>query len=136
MEKIIFDKPFLTIVADDEKKLIHLRWINFAQSHEFREGLNFALDYVSKNKIKRWLANLRDMSIIKEADRIWTNEEWFPNLAKTELKRMAILVSMDYLNQSAVTRIMNKAEEEQLIRFETEYFNDIDRAKEWLMKDQ
>jgi|SRR6185436_6518384 len=134
MEKVIFEKPFLKIVADDDKKFIHLRWINFAQSAEFREGLNFALDYVRKNKIKRWLANLRDMSIIKEADRDWTNDEWFPELAKTDLKRMAILVSMDYLNQSAVTRIMNKAEEDKFILFETEYFNDIDRAKEWLME--
>ncbi|HKR06423.1 MAG TPA: STAS/SEC14 domain-containing protein [Bacteroidia bacterium] len=133
MEKVIFEKPFLKIVADDDKELIHLRWINFAQSDEFREGLNFALDYVRKNKIKRWLANLRDMSIIKEADRDWTNNEWFPEVAKTDLKRMAILVSLDFLNQSAVTRIMNKAE--QVIRFETEYFNDIDRAREWLMKE-
>jgi hypothetical protein len=133
MEKIIFDKPFLKIVADDEKKLIHLRWINFAPSAEFREGLSFALEYVRKNKIKRWLANLREMSIIKESDRVWTNEEWFPELAKTGLKRMAILVSMDYLNQSSVTRIMNKAEE--VIQFETEYFNDIDRARNWLMEE-
>src|ERR1041384_7310187 len=118
MEKIIFDKPFLKIIADDEKKLIHLRWINFAHSDEFREGLNFALDYVRKNKIKRWLANLRDMSIIKEGDQKWTNEEWFPELANTELKRMAILVSMDFLNQSAVTRMMNKAENEKLVRSE------------------
>ncbi|MEO5569528.1 MAG: STAS/SEC14 domain-containing protein [Bacteroidia bacterium] len=133
MEKVIFEKPFLKIVADDEKKLIHLRWINYAQSADFREGLNFALEYVRKHKVKRWLANLRDMSIIKEADRNWTNEEWFPELAKTELKRMAILVSMDFLNQSAVTRIMNKAEE--VIRFETEYFNDIDRARDWLLEE-
>ncbi|MEP7170706.1 MAG: STAS/SEC14 domain-containing protein [Bacteroidota bacterium] len=133
MEKIIFDKPFLKIVADDDKKLIHLRWINFAQSSEFREGLNFALDYVSKNKTNRWLANLRDMSIMKEADRDWTNNEWFPQLAKTGLGKMAILVSLDYLNQSAVTRIMDKAEE--IIGFETEYFNDIDRARDWLMKE-
>ena len=134
MEKVIFEKQFLTISADEEKKLINLRWINFANSEEFREGLSFALDYVKKNKIKRWLANLRDMSIIKEADRNWTNNEWFPKLAKTNLKRMAIIVSHDYLNQSAVTRIMNKAEE--VIGFETEYFNDIDRAKEWLMKEE
>jgi hypothetical protein len=135
MDKVIFEKPFLKIIADDDKKFIHLRWINFAQSDEFREGLTFALDYVSKNKIKRWLANLRDMSIIKEADRDWTNNEWFPELAKTQLKRMAIIISHDYLNQTAVNRIMSKAGEEQFIRFQTEYFNDIDRALEWLMQE-
>ena len=132
MEKIIFDKPFLKIISDAEKELIHLRWINYSQSEEFREGLMFALDYVNKHKIKRWLANLRDMSIIKESDRTWTNEVWFPEIAKTELKKMAILVSMDFLNQSSVTRIMNKAEE--VIQFKTEYFNDIDRARDWLME--
>ena len=134
MEKVIFDKPFLKIVADDDKKLIHLRWIGFSNSTEFREGLNFALEYVRKNKVKRWLANLRDMSIIKETDRDWTNNEWFPELAKTGLEKMAIIVSMDYLNQSSVTRIMNKAEE--IIQFQTENFNDIERARDWLMKEK
>jgi hypothetical protein len=133
MEKIIFEKPFLKIVTDEEKQLIHLRWIGFSNSDQFREGLNFALDYVRKNKVKRWLANLRDMSIIKETDRDWTNNEWFPELAKTGLKKMAIIVSMDYLNQSSVTRIMNKAE--QVIHFQTENFNDMDRARDWLMKE-
>ena len=135
MEKIIFDKPFLTILADDEFKQIHLRWKKFANSDEFREGLSFALDYVKKHNVKKWLANLRDMSIIKETDRDWVNNIWFPLLSKTNLERMAILVSQDYFNQSAVTRIMNKAEEDQLLRFPTEYFNDIDRARAWLLKD-
>lgn len=132
MEKIIFDKPFLTVAADDEHFLINLRWKNFATSDEFREGLSFGLEYVKAHQTRRWLANLRDMSIIKEADRLWTNNEWFPALAKTSLKRMAIIVSLDYLNQSSVNRIMHKAEE--VIGFETEYFNDFDRAKEWLMQ--
>jgi hypothetical protein len=135
MEKIIFDKSFLTIFADDEIKQIHLRWKKFANSDEFREGLNFAYEYVKNNNIKKWLANLRDMSIIKEADRDWVNNEWFPLMAKTGLERMAIIISHDYFNQSAITRIMNKAEEEQHLRYATEYFNDIDRARAWLLKD-
>lgn len=133
MEKLIFQKPFLDIFADKDKKLIHLKWKNFAASDEFRQGLNFGLEYVKNNNVESWLANLRDMSIIKEADRDWTNKEWFPLIAKTNLKKMAIIVSHDYFNQSAVTRIMNKAGE--VIGFQTEYFNDIDRAREWLMKE-
>lgn len=132
MEKIIFDKHYLTIFADEEEKEIHLRWKAFANSDELRESLNFALEYVKVHHIKRWLGNLRNMSVIKEADRSWINNEWFPQLANTGLNKMAIIISLDYFNQSAVNRIMDKAE--PIIPFETEYFNDMEKAREWLNK--
>lgn len=132
MEKGIFDKPFLTIYYDDEHKLIHLRWKKLASSDEFREALNFALASVEERKIERWLANLRDMSVIKEADRKWTNDEWFPKLVKSGLRRMAIVNSLDYLNQSSVTKIMTHAG--KIINFETQYFTDIVQAKKWLLE--
>ena len=131
MEKAIFDKPFLIITHDDEHKLIHLRWKQLATSEEFRGALNYALSVVMEKKVERWLANLRDMSIIREADRKWTNDEWFPKLVKTKLRKLAIVNSLDYLNQSSVTKIMTHAG--NIINFETNYFTDVNAAKEWLL---
>ncbi|MFI5218968.1 MAG: STAS/SEC14 domain-containing protein [Bacteroidia bacterium] len=131
MEKLIFDKSYLSIFYDDDEKLIHLRWKKLATPEEFREGLNFALSKVVENKIERWLANLRDMSVIREAERKWTNEEWFPRLVKTGLRKMAIVNSLDYLNQSSVTKIMTHAG--NIINFETHYFTDAENARAWLV---
>ena len=43
-----------------------------------------------------------------------------------------MVISLDYFNQSAVNRIMTKAE--KLISFETEYFDDVEKARDWLKK--
>lgn len=131
MEKELYNKDYLTIFADDGLKLIHLQWKKLASSEEFREGLNFALAHVLKNNTELWLANLRNMSVIREMDREWTNQQWFPRIIKSKLRKMAIVNSLDYFNQSAVQKIMTKAD--PIIRFETQYFEDKNKAKEWLL---
>ena len=131
MKKVIFDKPYLVIYSDEEMTIIHLQWKKLATSEEFRLALDFAYDYVLKNGIKFWLANLKNMSVIKEADQRWTNQIWFPKISKTKIEKMAIVNSLDYFNQSAVQKIMIKAD--PIIGFETKYFNDLDEARNWLL---
>lgn len=131
-ERILFDKEFLLITHEKENSLIHLRWKRYATTEEFREGLNAGLNFVNELKIKRWLANLKNMSVIKEADRNWTNEEWFPKLYKTSLKKMAIVHSQDVFNNLAVSKIMSEAKAERF--FTVAYFRDAVEAHLWLME--
>ncbi len=129
-ERILFDKEFLLITHEKENRLIQLRWKRYANSEEFREGLMAGLKYVNDLKIERWLANLKNMSVIKEADRIWTNEEWFPQLYKTNLKKMAIVHSQDVFNNLSVNKIMSEAKAERF--FTVAYFREVDEAHRWL----
>ncbi|MBL7928849.1 MAG: hypothetical protein JNL47_05165 [Bacteroidia bacterium] len=132
-EQVLFDKEFLLISHEKENRLIHLRWKRFATTEEFREGLNAGLKFVMEFKIERWLANLKNMSVIKDADRSWTNEEWFPQLYKTNLKKMAIVHSQDVFNNLAVSKIMSEAKAERF--FTVAYFHDVDEARHWLTED-
>lgn len=131
MEKQIFDQPYLSVFFEEEKSMIHLRWKKLASPDEYRTGLEFALEMVKTHHIRLWLANLREMSVIREAERNWTNETWFPKLTQTSLKKLAIINSMDYFNQSSVSKIMNRAQ--PILSFETRYFNDLDEARNWLL---
>lgn len=105
---MLFNKDFLLITYEKENDLIHLRWKRFAKTEEFREGLNTALKYVIDLKIERWLANLKYMGVIKDADRNWTNQEWFPQQYKTNLKKMAIIHSNNVFNNLAVKKSCRK----------------------------
>lgn len=131
-ERILFDKEFLLITHETENRLIHLRWKRFATSEEFREGLNAGLKFVIELKIERWLANLKNMSVIKDADRNWTNQEWFPELYKTNLKKMAIVHSQDVFNKLAVSKIMSEARAERF--FTVAYFSNANEAHHWLIE--
>jgi hypothetical protein len=130
--QILFDKEFLLIIYEKKNSLIHLRWKRYATSEEFQEGLNAGLHWVLEYKIERWLANLKNMSVIKDSDRNWTNNEWFPQLYKTSLKKMAIVHSQDVFNNLSVSKIMAEARAERF--FTVAYFHDAEEAHQWLLE--
>jgi hypothetical protein len=132
IDDVVFDKTFLTIYYLADERLIHLQWKGYTTSDQFREGLNVALDLVREHRIENWLGNLKLMQVILSSDEEWTNTEWYPQIAQTALKRMAIVTSLDFFNNSTVKRIVEKAE--PTINFETRYFVDVKDAHDWLTK--
>ncbi|MBL0034736.1 MAG: STAS/SEC14 domain-containing protein [Flavobacteriales bacterium] len=122
---------YVTVTADKEDRLIRLKWSGYAPSTEYRGILEDARMNVGLHQLERWLADLRGMNAILRQDEQWTVNEWFPTLAKTGLKRMAILMSSDYFNQMSVDRIMQAATPE--MPFEVAYFDDAEGALAWLL---
>lgn len=131
VKDVLFDSDSLAIYFEAESKLIHLKWKGFASSDNFRDGLNFALAVVKEHQVENWLGNLKLMESILPADEEWTTKVWYPKIAETTLKKMAIVTSLDYFNNTAVKRIVSTSE--PVINFETRYFIDIVPAKEWLI---
>lgn len=122
---------YVTVTADKEDRLIRLKWSGYAPSTEYRGILEDARMNVGLHQLERWLADLRGMNAILRQDEQWTVNEWFPTLAKTGLKRMAILMSSDYFNQMSVDRIMQASTPE--MPFEVAYFDDAEGARAWLL---
>ncbi|MBK9286366.1 MAG: STAS/SEC14 domain-containing protein [Flavobacteriales bacterium] len=122
---------YVTVTADKEDRLIRLKWSGYAPSTEYRGILEDARMNVGLHQLERWLADLRGMNAILRQDEQWTVNEWFPTLAKTGLKRMAILMSSDYFNQMSVDRIMQASTPE--MPFEVAYFDDAEGALAWLL---
>jgi hypothetical protein len=129
-EETVFDEPFLHIGYRKAGELLVLRWRGYAPSADYRRGLDFALDFALGQGVKRWLADLRHMGPILQADERWTNQTWFPQLASGELERMAILRSNDYFNQQSVDRIMQRSMD--VVDFEVGWFGDEQEAMRWL----
>lgn len=130
IEDVLFDKSFLTIFYKPEDKLVHLKWKGFASTEQYREGLNFALEIVKEHDIENWLGDLKLMEIILPQDEDWATEIWYPLIAKTGLKKMGIVTSLDFLNNATVKRIVNSTSEST--GFETRFFVDVEEARHWL----
>jgi hypothetical protein len=122
---------YVTMQAMPSDRMITLSWSGYAPSAAYRSILNEALDNVQALGLLRWLADLRQMDAIMQQDEQWTTNDWFPRLAGTGLKRMAILTSSDYFNRMSVDRIMTAATEEMPLV--VAYFEDMDKAKAWLL---
>ena len=128
---ILYDRDFLCISHEPEHKLIHLRWKGYASTENLRDALNFAVEAIKEHDIELWLGNLKLMEAINPVDIDWTTDIWYPKLSVTRLKKMALVTSLDYFNNTAVKRIVNTVED--VTNFETRYFVDAAPAKEWLL---
>lgn len=122
---------YVTVESETEQGLITLTWTGFAPSPVFRSILEDALLNVRLHKLSFWLADLRQMNAILRQDEQWSANDWFPRLANSGLKRMAILTSSDYFNQMSVERIMSHAS--PVLPFEVGYFDDLGAARGWLL---
>jgi hypothetical protein len=111
--------------------MITLTWTGYAPSSAYRAILDEALANVKALDLQRWLADLQGMDAIMQMDEQWTVNDWFPRLAKSGLKRMAILTSADYFNRMSVDRIMTAGTAEMPL--DVAYFEDVEKAKVWLL---
>jgi hypothetical protein len=127
---VVFDNGYLTIYLHPDKKQIHLKWKGFATSAQFREGLRVALELVREKEVEYWLGDLKFMEVILPQDEEWATTIWFPAIAATGLKKMAIITSLDFLNNSAVKRMVTASAPHNT--YETRYFVDAGEAASWL----
>lgn len=128
-DTIILEEPFLRMGYSATDSLIQLRWLGHARSEEYRSALERAVEFVAKNNVRFWIADLRKMTVILQDDETWANEVWFPQLFKTGLEKMAILESEDYFNKTSVQRSFTALKGQ--ISFEVAWFPSYLQAIDW-----
>ena len=128
---VLYDEPFLRITHDPILRSIRLKWNGHARSDQYRQGLMIALEFIETHgEVHFWIADLRDMTAILQADEKWANETWFPRLFNTGLQRMAIIASKDYFNQTSVERSFTAVHGQ--LTFEVAWFRSSGEAMEWI----
>ncbi len=132
-DQIIREDEHVVVMLNTRENLIRLTWRGYAPSPVFRSILEDALSNVKLHDLQFWLADLREMAAILRQDETWTVNDWFPRIATSGLRRMAILMSDDFFNVSSVDRIMDGAAPK--IQFEVRYFRTPEEAMGWFVED-
>ena len=107
------------------------KWTGYVPSATYRQIMDESIQHAIAHDARRWFNDLREMAAILQPDELWTMEDWFPRLARTQVGRMAFLMSKDYFNQMSVDRIMNVGT--VVMPLEVGYFADLDEARTWLL---
>lgn len=128
---IVRKDAYVTMLVSPGERMIVLTWTGYAPSSTYRSILEDAQQHVRAGDLKRWLADLRYMDAILMQDEHWTVNDWFRRLATSGLKRMAIITSSSYFNRMSVDRIMTASSRD--LPFETAYFDDVEKARAWLL---
>jgi hypothetical protein len=127
---IYFKEEFSTIYLDEENKIIHLEWYGPMLSRHYRETLTLALDLVEDKKLTKLLVNMKDMHRIQIQDAEWRENIWFPKFIKSNIKKIAVIVSDDYFNELTLKEAILGVDVNSKIQ--RRRFPDVISADTWL----
>lgn len=126
---IIYRTSFIQLHHDPVGATLETEWLDFANSEQLRAALVEALRLGRQHRVRGWIGNNMLMRTIRPADQEWISQTWFPEFARLEVKRLAVVVSQDSLNQMGISNIMQKATDHT--PFDTQHFSDIEDARRW-----
>jgi hypothetical protein len=130
-----FEKSFVVINWNDDKKIVELTWKGFASSEEYREAQLQALDVIKEKKSKLMLMDARTIKVIMPEDQAWALDVWGPKFAMTGAKKLAAVIP-----ESAVARMNANSMEKKMdpnqaaTPFDYQSFGSVLEAQDWLIR--
>lgn len=124
------DAPYVNVLTDTLRGSIIIRWKNYAPSGTYRATLNMACELINEHKLHYFLTDQRRRGAILNADEHWLATDWSPRMARTTLKRAAIVQSTDFFNHTAIDRVVRTVL--PVIPYPIKYFKTMEEAEEWL----
>lgn len=124
-----YDSTFATIYWNTRLSCVQTHWKGFAEGTSLRETMAKGLELLQSKKSALWLADLRKLGVIGQADQEWISQEWFPRAIKVGLRKRVVVLPEKTIGRMAVTRIVEKINNVEL---ETASFKELEEAYQWL----
>jgi hypothetical protein len=124
-----YDSSFLTAQYDERLDAVVMKWHDFAEGDDFREGLDAGLELIQEKEASNWLADLRKMGTVSGDDQEWSNNDWFPRAMETALTHMAIVQPENVVADMSVENIMQEVGDGDIT---THHFDNRPEAERWL----
>jgi hypothetical protein len=106
-------------------------FVGYLSPDEFKTMANQLLNILETKRIKKQLNNVKKMKVLKPEIQEWLNDVWFPKAQKAGLKHFAFVVPDDIFGKASMDGANRKADE--TFGVEIQYFNDMEKAKSWLV---
>ncbi|ESP87800.1 STAS/SEC14 domain-containing protein [Candidatus Halobonum tyrrellensis] len=123
-----YESDVVTVEWNESLGAVVMNWHAFASGEKYREGLNEGLELVEREGARNWLADLRELGTVPEADSQWTQEEWHPRAFRSSLSNMAVVQPESVVANMSVEDLVDEVGENTTSRI----FDNRDDAFEWL----
>lgn len=123
-----YESDELVVEWDPAAEAVVMNWLDFASGDAYRTGLNEGLELVERENARNWLADLRELGTVPEADREWTHDEWHPRAFRSSLSNMAVVQPESVVANMSVEDLVSELGENTASRV----FDNRDDASEWL----
>jgi hypothetical protein len=102
-----------------------------ASSQEFRDGMEMCLHALEVTQATQLLMDLRKMRLVLVDDERWLAQDLLPRLAKTALKRMAVVTPENALAALIVADLAKP----RPTGAESKHCETVEEARKWLSRD-
>jgi ubiquinone/menaquinone biosynthesis C-methylase UbiE len=126
-----FNTPHVKIEYHEETHILHLTWVSFTPTKEYREALEQALKLMQKHHVNHWIFDQRNAEVISPQDQKWVVEDWTPRVVRSVGKnnKSAVILAKNIFGELSIKNLVDTTSEV----VETKYFQEIESAKKWLL---
>ena len=131
----IYESDFQRYKLDSSNHFLQADW--FAKSEEmsdqdFKNEMEKELEYVEKFQIKHYLIDTLNFRFIINPDlQSWADTYVNTKLDELGLKKLAYVVSQDYIAHLSITQTMSESVKQN---YQTNFFASLEEAEAWLSK--
>ena len=128
-----YDDVFIIISWVVEWQCVAVTWKKFAEGENYRYCLNKILELFQLKASTRLLSDSRLQGVITNEDRVWTNQEWGPQLAKVGMRKSAVVIPEKATSQMSLNRMVrNRTANIEISQIA--FFSSIEEASVWLLQ--
>lgn len=125
--KEIKDNEFVSLLYDEESKVLIQIWKGFVPSKIFREAIDESVAFSEKRPVKGILSNTIDQGVVSSDDTKYAVDT-IPTLHKNGVQAMAFVIPENIFTKMS----LKKFEKSSMLNI-TQYFMSIESAMEWIM---
>ena len=122
------DKPYSYIEHDPVSGCTVHTWKGYFLEDEYREAMGRCLLCMNQTGAKSLIINLQAANHEYWNENAWTAEQWFPELIRTDLNKLAIVVG----DSPSAATFFFQADSDRLVA--SRYFNRLEDAHEWIAR--
>ena len=126
-----YQKNCCKIYFDDECKTVVIQWFGFAESYQFREACNEALNLLAEMKTKFMIADNSEAKVLSTDDQKWMIDDWFHRAYQSGYRVSAVIAAKNIFRELALSNIINHLDKD---KFTIQYFDNMSDAKNWIKK--
>jgi hypothetical protein len=100
---------------------------------EFRENMERLLALFQEKKARKCLADMSKLGVISPENLAWSETDWWPRCRKTQMKIFAMVLPKSLAAHMAFDKATKKWDTDAWGQVRA-FFANVERAREWLLK--
>lgn len=110
MSKAAVFKESYCEITELENGILRAQWSGFLKPEDVRKGCSFMTQLIKSKNYEVHLSDHRNLKVLSKEVQEYLVMEWFPEVEKLGLKKVAALVSPDVFARATVEKVNHEAQ--------------------------